>query len=1120
MAHLGRGPHAQGDEAFQRLEHLLGLINDDTNLPESPDRRANLVRNRIDINARDEDDSMLEGMIEETLGTHRVMREYRQPETIPNMSVYDVENEEDFAIVEHQENMFEEEDLDMGITLQMPRGGSVVPPLGLRHRTQVEAALRIIDENVALTEFLHREDIQQPNDTMEDVDDNAADTVYGNRETLLQNHLFWFGRTGSLGSQAATQRVSVRSTFEGQQRLDREMLLRQVQERDTWLLMYMLTSGKNLASISDMESEGYNFESALMANYANDDEFQRWDVICRWMQLVWCTDKRLSLAENGVRGKYRPSTVHSLKTPSNYIRTTTSNLVERADPDADIRSNDRVEDCRFHADDVDDQILLLEQIWSLIRSGALYTSSQSVGERLDDFCLPAKEQKLNDLVERACFEHGEPWRMASLSGGAILSTEQLREDDTPHLVGNPYRSVWKETCVKLSEKMHNVSRNVAESSEAQAYAALLESSIYAILGGNVQSVLNSELFSQWRVHCWAVFRSKVQAKVDQFCINHRSFLEDQYGHMRGPRRSNDSPENHVYRRAELTMNTSEEAVFDEIAGKVNEDETFFFTIQRALIEGRFHNLFQSEFEQSGMDLCEYLCGSALNDAVENFYDEVIGNTELRQRADATARSRSSLRDATVSPTPSAEGECWRLKHRSEAAQMLRFTTHATLFMVYSASPFCVVKEERKVLPKVSEALVLAYIKYLLGDGTNAVQRLMTIPVFYPSFVTNPSKLKVVVHSALMETAAGLPIDQRMSIMQAWTDTIKPFHIIAQAARQAYRNIRMRWLSLSHAPQFIREPAVRNSVDRFTNSEENTSNGDVDPRIRIRETWWWLAMHPKSRGEAFVQANAFIRDLIFAWASSDQGGYENVMVAFNFYNEDVVPLLSHNLDRAREDIVHEEEDAPTLTMSPISTDAVVTEREHLGLFLDLSMMIWEWKNGIARIEAEHGLHPTLPNEDMTEILYRANDISDRIEILLSQHHGWLPFEPNAARPMWPEEGERVEVVEQDEEITQELELRAFLYGTSRDGPGALRKLVIPFIIERYMDVCNTAARYSELADNSQVALDFYQKQVRIVNLIAKENLRISVCYELPMLRDLLERVRRAANNLVRIEDSLH
>ncbi|GBG29622.1 Nuclear pore complex protein Nup107 [Hondaea fermentalgiana] len=1153
-----------GDDAYDRVQQLLQSISENSHVAAAAEPAPRLAWPGLAAGAdrggrfgggggggsgRRRDEGMDD--VEGALGTHSVLQQF-EPSMVPRESLHPDAYDDQLMTLDNEEKGSEavryhnqaalgysqadpasdtsaDEGVDLSATLQSLPEGKTDPPLGLEARTQIEVALHSgKDEHVVLTEFL-RAASKAENEPMDaDVsmigqDDLQGNRAFGYRQTLLQNHLYWLGHARKLGVSAMDNSHSVRSTFDGQKRLDREKLMLQLQERDTWLLMYMLSSGM-VPSVPPDESDDADpfntFQQEVDLVYADDVKLQRWDVVCRWLQIVSGADFQFTDRRGAKRGKYRPNTVHALKTPSNLTKHG-DDPVDRADPDADLRGP--VASARggafkkLQADDEDDQVLLLEQLWKLVRSGAFYTSSKSTGERLDAFQFNERETALEDLVKQTCLEYGEPFRVASLMGGAIVTPTQGKSDADPlRLAGNPFRTTWKETCVNLAAQMHQV----AESTTGpQRQAALLEEAIYAILGGDMEAALKSPHCSSWRDWCWAAFRCMVEAKVDHVCIDYHERLEASIGHMRGPDMSG-SP-GQVLSRGAASVELSETTLFDQVAQTVPDEESFFFKVQRALIEGNFNSLLMDPRDEGDLCLCEYLCGSQWTEAAFYFTEEIAGTSALVTRAARLARRDAAFYletldahddDEEVATTIDLvarvqEAACWKYEHRPTAVQMLRFTTHAALFMRYSKSNLRVVEEAQELAAKVPEALALAYIRFLVRDANNSLDRFASIPSFYPCFVSDPGQLNVTVHAAVMEAAASFSAGDRVSLFRAWTSIVSPSYMLARAARQALRNVRMRWHAGVSSPDYIREATERTergASDSIENDASETSA--TDPRIRICQTWYWLAMDPTSRGEAFVQANAIIRDLIFAWASSDKGDAEDIEIARSFLEENVDPLLPSELANTaafRDDVIVDEE-ALALTMSPIAADVVETERMHLRAFLEVAVKIWEWKHGMAQIDGP--VDPIVSSE----ILARASEIADLIENLLSSRHGWLHPEMNSSeRPEWPADGERVAEVDEEPETMAELDLRAYLYGSSRDDAGAMRARIIPWLIETYMSVCTAASDYAE--DH-----EFFTRQVAVVNIVANPKLRIQQCFEKSSMRHFLERVRKAANEIVHFQ----
>ncbi len=165
-------------------------------------------------------------------------------------------------------------------------------------------------------------------------------------------------------------------------------------------------------------------------------------------------------------------TIYALKHSSGGIMQR-QQIVTELDPDATARQARRL-----HPDDAEDEIHLMHRLWTLVRQG-----------------------KLKD-AQQLCRDCGQPWRAATFSGGQLYHDPELAGDTNPY-EGNPFRTIWRESCCQLSQD---------GSSDPH------ERAIYATLCGNLTHIL--PVCRNWEDYLWAYFKVLVDYKINQ-CLKER-----------------------------------------------------------------------------------------------------------------------------------------------------------------------------------------------------------------------------------------------------------------------------------------------------------------------------------------------------------------------------------------------------------------------------------------------------------------------------------------------------------------------------------------------------------------------------------------------------------------------
>lgn len=252
------------------------------------------------------------------------------------------------------------------------------------------------------------------------------------------------------------------------------------EERDTWLLLDYLTTDGTPSNLDRVDSE---FDALLAID---DEELIRNRIVLRWLEGI-AKDRVVS---NRRKVSMRFRTVKVLNRNVNVGK----EMVTELDPDGPFRQGKQLQ-----VNDFEDEMDLLRIVWEYIRCGQLEEAKQ------------------------VCVQFGQPWRAASLSGGEVCGGGVVKEDGFTKW-GNPFRSLWKRMCWKLSE------RNTLDETKYAMY----ERAVYAALSGNVKRLLESPLCNRWDDQCWVYFKSAVEVKEEQVMYEYSQKKWSTTKHRSGP----------------------------------------------------------------------------------------------------------------------------------------------------------------------------------------------------------------------------------------------------------------------------------------------------------------------------------------------------------------------------------------------------------------------------------------------------------------------------------------------------------------------------------------------------------------------------------------------------------
>ncbi|OQR94533.1 hypothetical protein ACHHYP_01148 [Achlya hypogyna] len=265
-------------------------------------------------------------------------------------------------------------------------------------------------------------------------------------------------------------------------------------ERNTWRLFFELRelSIHKKAELSvlapgELPVTAASTELDAIAALENRQQlFALQKTVLKWLEAVAAEDVVATKESRHMYGR----TLQALQ------RHRRASVVGAMDPDGPLREGDSYLD----ADDVEDDLELLQSVWRLLRAG--------------------QAREAADL----CIQLGQPWRAASLSGGEISGA--CEGDDGVSRWGNPFRMLWKQMCWQLAEAQTGANVHKTTSLDARE----VERVIYAALSGHARALLASPTCASWEDHVWGLLKAVVGYQEDA-AILHLHELKAQSTHL-------------------------------------------------------------------------------------------------------------------------------------------------------------------------------------------------------------------------------------------------------------------------------------------------------------------------------------------------------------------------------------------------------------------------------------------------------------------------------------------------------------------------------------------------------------------------------------------------------------
>jgi len=828
------------------------------------------------------------------------------------------------------------------------------------------------------------------------------------------------------------------------------------QERETWSLLWLLhTSRLNDSGGGRGENLEVCPQGALAQAYLAEEgpeALQKWNVVTRWFHYsAECDNYGELFQQTGRNGPYLPET--------------TQLQVPRLDPDATSHG------VRLHPHDENDTLRLLKQLWKLVRQGAFY-------DEYDEY------DAWSEQVEALCREFGQLWRVSAYTGGKPYRFKEKDGTREEKREGNAYRSVWKAMCKKAAEKLLQESKALSqESDHTRKEIAQYEGLIYAVLSGDSNLVLEFPQCTGWRNTIWARFRCLFQAKVDQICVQKHSQLLGDFHHVPGPRES--KYEKELDNCAQRALQTTEGVILEKANRQVDEREQDFFIILRSLIEGTFPELLSDGDGSLVVQVCDK--------DWETFCDRVV--EELLSQS-----TQVEIPDASL----------WEGKSLMYGAQLLRFIAHISIYMVNSTTERSVVTNCAPVNYDAVCAVVLAYLRYLLGNHEFIAQRYAVIPLFYHTFHERP-EVPLAVQAAMMEAASLSDVETRVLMLREWTPMEPMF--LCKAVREALRSVRRQ---LCRASEEDRKPcAVLSRAIEYLGEAETVQCG-----MRLMRTWSWFDVFRQSLNddetaevlvegaqlESLVQGCVILRDLVNEL-------FANPSVDLAYQVQQFCDHLTICVEEYQRDAGSQGESQ--LHLSPLPKSNVIHEVKSWKAYFDAAEAIQEWQGFLKEVLAlklpqNRGKAP----ENLSSIISdRALAASDQIQFVLEFEGGWL-VDPETTESMEVQDP----ILDQDEETSQEILRRT---SSLEESPGSLRSKCIAYLIKAHTDILIQAAQELEnlFTDASRDLVELYRRALTPSDAIASERFHLLKCLDKEALEAFLLEMQRIGVKILQFQPSV-
>lgn len=528
-------------------------------------------------------------------------------------------------------------------------------------------------------------------------------------------------------------------------------------ERDTWRLIYELLSIQQRQDQEDPEPEmEQHFPTpyhALVGLGATNPMLQTLKVVLQWLESR-ASEKLLS----------------NMSRESRHMRMNT-----------DDRTDIDIEPSMMHVQDQEDEVELLRLVWGYCRSGQL------------------------DKAVDVCIQLGQPWRGASLSGGQAFGVEEERSESTTKLIrwGNPYRSLWKKTCWKLSES--------PSSSE-------IERAIYATCAGNVPRLRDSTLCQTWEDQLWILTRATIEREEEELLRQYQCAKCRTSCLVPGHQPSLSELQQHQLHRASAWKIKTLERVFDLVAESSTRSireaaEHSYRRLQANLICSRIDVMVSNV-------LYPDICGSGEEELSSSSGDDT------KQRP-ASALHWELLDDRRrTTTTGSSTTLCSR-----PSPQYLRFAAHLILFLNQVGEDYDV---------DAGWLILKAYIQHLVDYAQYHL-----LPYYVAQL---PPQGRVCVYA------------QVLTRVQRRSSSKEPSAAMIAARTQLYYET-LEMMNRHVEPQdvqLILNLAVKRNFDTLVSD---------DPKKNVVNTrgcilgLHWLCLRPQDRTLALAHANAFIRHLM-------------------------------------------------------------------------------------------------------------------------------------------------------------------------------------------------------------------------------------------------------------------
>ena len=880
-------------------------------------------------------------------------------------------------------------------------------------------------------------------------------------------------------------------------------------ERAVWDLVYYLHQPRQYPAPQDEDYDDQPITHSKTGQervnfvYRNDLEFQLLHRVTLWLHET----AHKSLQYEGTIGKlseigavsYLPKTCATLQGKLQDYGSASVVKLGVVDPDVQLGAREGI-----HPDDKDTQASFLEHLWVLIRTGAFYHSFQVADSAEAKHHVDGTYSSSTEQAIKLCSTFAEPWRAASLLGGTPDSC--VLKDGVLVRQGNVYRAIWKHCCLELMNRFKGKN--------------MTEAAIYAMMAGEMDFLLGSQLCNSWLDNCWVYFRCLVQAKVDEAILAHRRTSLSKTPNVAGP--VGGSYEQDLDARARRTLTLKPETIFSNLEACGNslveaQARRWHHRLEVSLIRGTFHELLIEE-------LCPFYCGEEwillAFRTVADICGKSYASTHMQDIVSEVEKGGFTGLDSHLSDRAISSAPCWSDPNIGVIApNILRLLAHLVLYLDHFKHEHAVVKETSELNPVAVIAVLTAYLRFLIASG-----KFECVAFFFEDI---PRTLYHALFAAILEALIPADDETKCKCLNDWTVGIKELELQAMVM-QCFLNVFNAWRS-GHGPcNLVVEATASSGAETRSRTRSEWTERQLIQRV-VKCLGWFLLV-PSLRLEGVAQANLLLREFVGRFYKDDATAEEKETL-WKEINA-VVDLIE------LEELPQIFEAVKQVRLTPLHQQDVLREFGCWRLYVQAQTAFRDWQDRVSRVEEElataagrpHVIQATsrLPSEiksaeefadtTLVELIRLSEFVAEAIASVLTFEGGWLVDQ------LEPEE-QASETLCGDEIET--LMSRRFVALGSLKHPGQVKKACVPKLVVLCHKVlegtAKTVEQYSSVTGRERFhlsnALSMFQQSLLLADMVAGNKHSLFRCHTAPEMTAFLGRLHDSAKQVMRLLGSV-